>query len=205
MIPNFELVTRSISSSMILISRSLHLVDERMHLVYVATPLTFWAMIRVVPLYIRVIGPNLAAVASASILILLLIGNREINEATGPRGKKGVTHFTVLPPDWRSVWLILVLSLLPHFLLVRQLEVGYLNLRLFSAIVTTKEIAWVAIEIDTTQLPKTLEQSLLVVGPNAEHSIVFEALGKWPTPGLVILHPPLGALLLNLFFDELVL
>ena len=205
-IPNFELRSRSIPNSIFLISRSLNSVDERVYFVNVAAPLTFWAMIWVVPLYIRVVGSNLATIwTSTSILIFLLIGNREIKEATRPRCKKGVTHFTVLPPDWGSIWLVLVLPLLSHLLLVSQLEVGNLNLGLFSAVVATKEIAWVAVEVDATQFPEAFEQSLFVVSPNAEHSIVFEALGKWPTPSLVVLHPPLGALLLNLFLNELVL
>ena len=101
--------------------------------------------------------------------------------------------------------MILVLSLLPHFLLVSQLEVGNLNLALLSAGVATKEIAGVAVKIDATQLPETFKESLLVISPNAEHSIVFEAFWKWPTPCLVVLVPPLGALLLHLFLDELVL
>ena len=205
-IPNFELRSWSISSSKFLISRSIYFVNERVYLINVTAPLAFWAMIWVVPLYIRVIGSNLATIwASTSIVIFLLVGNGEIKEATRARGKKGVTHFTVLPPDWRSIWLILMMSLFSHLLLVSQLEVGYLNLCLLSAVVATKEIAWVAIEVDATQLPKAFEESLFVVSPNAKHSIIFEALGKWPTPSLVVLHFPLCALLLNLFLNKLVL
>jgi len=177
-IPNFELRSRYITSSMFLISRSLNSINERVYLVNVAAPLAFWAIIWVIPLYIRVIGSNLATIwASNSILIFLLIGNWEIKEATRPRGKKGVTHFAVLPPDWGSIWLVLVLPLLSHLLLVSQLEVGNLNLGLLSAVMATKEIAWVTVEVDTTQLPEAFEQSLFVVSPNTEHSIVFEALG----------------------------
>lgn len=61
----------------------------------------------------------------------------------------------------------------------------------------------VAIDINFTQLVETLEQCHLVLGLDAENSIVSETFGKGPTSSCLVFHPPLSTLNLNFFFNEL--
>ena len=137
-------------------------------------------------------------------LMLFLVCNWKIYETTGPRGKKWITNLAILPPYWRCITLILILPLLLHFFLICKFKVTNYDLALlFSAVVASQKVPRVAIQIDNAQLVQTLEQSLLVVGSDAEDSVVPEAFGQRSTPSLIVFHSPLGALLLNFLFDEL--
>jgi hypothetical protein len=177
MIPNFELMADTfvnfdiadIALLTLCADKWMHFIDKTCLVLALVTLVTLVG----IPPNIGTTSTNLtnlrASTAHLLCLIIFQVVDRKIQETTWARGEKGVADLAILPPDGRSVALVLVVSQLLHLLLVCELEVADYNLALlFTAVVASQEVARVTRQVNNAQLVESFEQCVPIVSPDTE-------------------------------------
>jgi hypothetical protein len=174
MIPNFELMSDTfinfevawIALLAIFTDKWVFLIDETCLMLALVTLAGISPCIGTTSTNLAILR---ASTTSLCALVIFLVVDRKVQETTWARGKKWVAHLAILPPDWRGVTLVLVVSLLLHLLLVCELKVTDYNLvLLFPAVMATKEVTRVTSQIDDAQLVEAFEKCISIVSPNTK-------------------------------------